>query len=200
MEGQLPETQWHSLTSGEVLHLFADAPFVWGIAGGYAVELFLGASIREHSDIDILVYRDQQLQVHHWLADWDLFASDPPGTLRPWRADEYLPYGIHDIWGHRRHVQAWQLQIMLAEVAGEYWFMRRHPEIRGPRDELVVRYHGIPCVRIEVQLLFKARSNRTKDTTDFQACLPQLSQDAKNWLREQIERLFPSGHAWLEQL
>ena len=77
-------------------------------------------------------------------------------------------------WGHRSGIQAWQLQIMLTEVEGDEWFSRRSRLIRGQRNELIVLYHGIRCLRIEVQLLYKARNQRPKDDLDFQACLPLL--------------------------
>jgi hypothetical protein len=200
MDTNIPDTQWQPLSIADVTQLFTHAPFLWGVAGGYAVELFLGITIRDHSDTDILVCRDEQLRAQHWLSDWQLFASDPPGTLRPWRAGEYLPYGIHDIWGHRCHIESWQLQIMLAEVEGKHWYMRRNPQVRGLRDDLIVSYHGVPCLRIEVQLLFKARSNRAKDTADFQACLPHLTAEAKSWLREQMQQVVPADHPWLNHL
>ncbi len=197
MDGIFPNNQWQPLSRAGVMRLFDGAPFAWGLAGGYAVEQFVGTSLRAHSDTDILVFRDQQLHVQCWLPEWRLYAADPPGTLRPWADGEFLPYGIHDIWGHRRDVQAWQLQIMLTETDGDHWFMRRNPEIRGVRDDLIVVYGGIPCVRIEVQLLFKSRSNRLRDSIDFQACLPHLSGDAKRWLRENLLRLYPAGHVWM---
>ena len=91
-------TNWQPLSLAEVMQVFAGAPFAWGIAGGYTVAQFLGASIREHSDIDVVVYRDAQLQVQRWLPAWELYAADPPGTLRPWSDNEYLAAGIRDIW------------------------------------------------------------------------------------------------------
>jgi hypothetical protein len=200
MNTDIPYSTWQPLSLPEVVRLFAGAPFTWSIAGGYAVEQFLGRAIREHSDTDVVVFRDEQLPVQRWLADWQLYAADPPGTLRPWAMDEYLPFGIHDIWGHRRHMQAWELQVMLTEVDGDYWFMRRQPQIRGRRDDPIVSYHDIPCIRVEVQLLYKARRCRPKDTLDFQGCLPHLSADARRWLRDQLRLLSPEGHAWLEDL
>jgi len=149
-----PQSNWQPLSIEEVVQLFAKAPFTWGLAGGYAVEQFLGRSTREHSDIDVVVYRDAQLQAQSWLSTWQLYAADPPGALRPWIDNEYLPYGIHDIWGHR----------------------------------------------LQVQLLYKARGCRPKDNHDFQACLPQLSADAKQWLRNTLLLVYPAGHPWLEDL
>ena len=195
-----PYTRWEPLSVAEVAALFRDAPFPWGLAGGYAVEQFLGTSIRAHDDIDIVVFRDDQDQLYQRLYAWRLFAADPPGTLRPWSRGEYLAPGIHDIWAYERAAHAWQLQIMLIETDGDAWVSRRHPMIRGLRADLLVPYHGIPCIRIEVQLLYKAKGNRAKDQLDFRACLPLLTTDAREWLRQALQLAHPEGHAWLALL
>jgi hypothetical protein len=200
MHVDIPDSMWRPLSVAEVVQLFAHAPFIWGLGGGYAVEQFLGTSIRTHSDIDVVVFRDEQLPLQRWLAGWRLHASDPPGTLRPWAADESLPLGIHDIWGHRVGARAWQLQIMLAEGDADEWFSRHSSLIRGERGDLIVDYHGIPCVRIEVQLLYKARNCRPKDERDFDACLPLLHPDARQWLADHVRLLYPEGHPWLPYL
>jgi hypothetical protein len=200
MRPEIPYTRWTPLSVEEVVATFRPAPFKWCLAGGYAVELFLGRSIRSHDDIDILVYRDEQLQLQQWLDGWQLYAADPPGTLRVWNQGEYLPYGIHDIWGYRTGSQSWQMQIMLAESDGDQWFSRRSPLIWGHRDDLMTRYQGIPCIRIEVQLMYKAKGQRPKDELDFQACLPRLSLEAKEWLKDVLTLLYPQGHSWLNAL
>jgi len=196
----IPYNTWQPLSVCDVVQLFAHASFSWGLGGGYAVEQFLGTAIRAHDDIDIVVFRDEQLRLQQWMTGWQLYAADPPGTLRPWLADEDLPVGIHDLWGHRRNAHAWQLQIMLAEVEGDEWFSRRNHRVRGQRNDLLVTYDGIPCVRIEVQLLDKARNLRPKDERDFRACLPLLRTEAKRWLANQLHQTHPEGHPWLPSL
>lgn len=200
MDVEIPFTRWEPITVNQVVRLFTHAPFAWGLAGGHAIEQFLGKAIREHGDIDIVVFRDEQLLLQRWLAGWQLYAADPPEGLRPWKENEYLPFGIHDIWGHQHVAQAWHLQIMLSEVEGNEWFSRQSPLIRGPRSDLLVAYHDIPCVRVEVQLLYKARHHLPKDEQDFQACLPLLSTEAKQWLRDNIRMLYPEGNKWLKFL
>ena len=200
MDIEIPFTSWEAITVDQVLLLFTHAPFAWGLAGGHAIEQFLGKAIREHADIDIVVFRDEQLLLQRWLAGWRLYAADPPGCLRPWEENEYLPFGIHDIWGHQLGAQAWQLQIMLNEVEGSEWFSRHDPHVRGLRSDLFVPYQSIPCVRVEVQLLYKARHILPKDEQDFQACLPLLSTEAKQWLRDSIRILYPDGNPWLKFL
>src|SRR5690606_29109946 len=92
----IPYERWQPLSVKEVCELFDGAPFQWGLAGGYAIELFLGEVIRSHSDIDVLLYRDKQINAQQWLKNWRCYAADPPGTLRLWKADEFLHSGIND--------------------------------------------------------------------------------------------------------
>lgn len=200
MNTDIPYSVWQPLSVDAVARLFANAPFGWGLAGGYAVEQFLGAPIRTHSDIDIVVFRDDQRHLQRWLSIWKLYAADPPGTLRPWLRGEVLAAPIHDIWGHQRDAEAWELQIMLVDIAGGDWVSRRSAQIRGARDTLLVAYNGIPCVRIEVQLLYKARGARPKDQIDFMACLPRLDSAAKQWLTDALCVLYPDSHPWLAAL
>ncbi|MBA3870086.1 MAG: amino acid transporter [Anaerolineae bacterium] len=200
MNNEIPYEQWQPLSVVEVITLFAEAPFQWGLAGGYAVEQFLGINFRSHGDMDVTIYRDEQLKAQSWLSGWELYAADPPGTLRKWTANEYLPIGIHDIWGHKIASTAWQFQFMLAEVDGDEWVSRRSSKIRGKRNDLIVKYNDLPCIRIEVQLMYKAKSLRPKDELDFQMCLPKLSHDAKQWLKESLLLLYPEGHRWLSFL
>jgi len=200
MRMAFPYHHWNPLSIVEVQQLFHHAPFPWGLAGGYAVEQFLGTAIRAHDDIDIIVFREDQHQMHQWLTAWCLYAADPPGTLRPWSATEWLTISVHDIWGHHTNAQAWQLQVMLIETDHDAWVSRRHPMIRGQRSDLIVAYGGIPCIRIEVQLLYKAKGNREKDGLDFYACLPLLNADQKQWLMQALHFAHPEGHAWLDVL
>ncbi|MCA0454324.1 MAG: amino acid transporter [Chloroflexi bacterium] len=152
----IPLDRWQPLTVKEVCDLFDGAPFQWTVAGGYAIELFIGKSIRGHADTDVLIFRDEQLKAQTWLKDWRLYAADPPGTLRLWHVGEYLPASINDVWIHHKTVDAWQMQFMISEVEGEEWVSKRSPLIRGKRDDLIIHYQGIPCIGAEVQLLYKA--------------------------------------------
>ncbi len=200
MSPMIPEEKWQPLSVQDVCDLFDGAPFQWAIAGGYAIELFLGESHRSHEDTDVLVFRDEQLTAQAWLKDWTIYASDPPGTLRLWEDKEYLPSGINDIWLHHQTSDAWQLQLLLTDVDGADWIHRHYPTIRGKRDALITRYGGIPCIRVEVQLFYKARKRRPKDEQDFRASLPHLSQDAKTWLKDNLSLIYSEGHDWLEFL
>ena len=68
--------------------------------------------------------------------------------------------------------------------------------IGGQRGDLIVAYSNVPCIRIEVQLLYKAANPRSKEDLDFQSCLPFMSAEAKSWLGAGLEVLYPEGHRW----
>lgn len=200
MHPEIPYDLWTPLSLQSVVAMFANAPFQWAIAGGYAIEQFVGASFRPHGDIDVMIFRDEQIMAQAWLRGWELFAADPPGTLRKWLDNEYLQHGIHDIWGYQTGAGIWQLQLMLIDADKQEWVSRRDPRIRGNRHDLITHYNGIPCIRVEVQLMYKAKGLRPKDALDFQACLSLLNSEAKQWLRDSLLLLYPQGHAWLRDL
>ncbi len=64
---------------------------------------------------------------------------------------------------------------------------------------MVTSEGGIPVLRPEGVLLYKAKACRPKDQADFATCLPHLSTDARAWLSEALEVVYP-GHPWLRAL
>jgi hypothetical protein len=51
----------------------------------------------------------------------------------------------------------------------------------------------------EIQLLYKAKHARPRDELDFQAAVPELSDEARRWLLENLVRTLPS-HPWARAL
>jgi hypothetical protein len=188
-------------TPEEVAAIFAGCGVPWWIAGGYAIEFAVGRPLRAHDDIDVLMLRRYQSQARTVLATWDLWAADPPGTLRPWRPNEWLPGAVHDVWCRPKPDAPWRLQIMFDESDGDVWFSRRNPDVRRPL-EVVGRVgpQGIPYIAPEIQFFYKAKEPRPKDESDFQVVVPELDSSQRRWLREAIRRTYGPGHAWLEQL
>jgi hypothetical protein len=51
----------------------------------------------------------------------------------------------------------------------------------------------------EIQLLYKSKSIRPKDQTDFDTVIGLLDKDARAWLRKSLAIMSPY-HAWLSSL
>lgn len=169
----------------------------WWIAGGYAIELFTGRSLRPHADIDVVVLRRDQRLVHRLLRGWDLQAADPPGRLRPWPVGETLPGHVHDVWCREAPDSPWRIQFMIDEADGGWWRSRRDPAVTLPLARFGRRTHeGWPYLAPEVQLYYKAmpEGQRAKDEIDFAAALAHLDGPARRWLDDALDVTIPDHH------
>jgi hypothetical protein len=193
---------WEPLRTGQLATLMEDVDVPWWLAGGWALDLHLGRQTRDHADIDVLVLRPHLDEVRRRLADWDVHVADPPGTLRPWSMGEPFPDSAHDVWCRSTSNGAWQLQLMVDDVAvdGE-WTYRRDRRIRRPLRELSgpASTPHLPLLAPEMQLLYKSRSLRPKDEADFRAVQGALDAGQRLWLREALSTTDPD-HPWREAL
>ena len=196
---------WAPLAPEAVASLFRGTAFPWWLAGGWAIDLFVGRQTRPHHDTDVQVLRRDQLaiQTHLCAQGWDLQAADPPGTLRPWLPAESLPAPIHNVWGRPAPDAPWGLDVMLTDTdpTGRRWVFHRDPRVSGPLTQLGRRTPaGMAYIAPEVQLLYKAKPVRlTKDEADFAAAVPLLSAESRAWLAASLTTTQP-GHPWLRVL
>jgi hypothetical protein len=170
----------------------------WAVAGGWALDLWLGQQTREHHDVEVVVQRQDQLALRAGLADeWELRCQDPPGS--GWR-----------LWARERiEFPAFQLQarspsgefdIFLETTRDDYWRFRRDKRIGRPMSEFTTTTDaGVPVVRPEVQLLYMAQSNEPKNAHDFAITRPRLDDQATSWLARSLALAHP-GHPWLNEL
>jgi hypothetical protein len=173
-----------------------DAP--WGITAGWALELFAGEAWREHEDLEVAVPATRFEDVRPALDELELWVPVGEGRLRP--LAEAGGTASQQTWALDRAARAWRLDVFREPSDGATWICRRDPTIRLPYAELLERTaEGIPFVRPDVVLLFKAKHVREKDEQDFAAVLPRLDSMRTQWLRTALERVHP-GHRWLERL
>ncbi|MFJ8785292.1 nucleotidyltransferase domain-containing protein [Streptomyces sp. NPDC102476] len=197
---ETPWGPWEPAALDDVATLFSSVEVPWWVAGGYAIELAVGYSFREHSDLDVLMLRRDQQVVQQLLPAWDWWAADPPGTLRPWQPGETLSADVHDIWCRPGPSEPWRIQIMLDEAEGQEWMSRRCAQVRRPIHLLGRNSHeGVPYLAPEVQLFYKARQPRPKDEKDFRAALPALDASQRRWLATAITQAY-GDHPWCEKL
>ena len=196
-----PWGAWEPASPVEVADIFSGCQARWWIAGGYAIELAAGRPIREHSDIDVLLLRRDQLAVQRVLPDWEWHAADPPGTLRPWLPAERLPASVHDIWCRLGPDEPWRIQVMLDESSDSQWVSRRDQRVRRPIASIgSVTADGIPYLAPEIQLFYKAKGLRPKDETDFTAALPVMTTTQQEWLSDALSLVYGASHPWHARL
>ena len=165
------------------------------MAGGHALDLFVGRLTREHHDIDVPIFGMDAPLLHHLLVGWDLQRAHA-GVLTPWTTAGADP-PFNSIWCRTTPAEPWSLQLMFEEGTPAEWICRRHPDIRLPMDEIVCHSpQGVPYIAPCIQLLMKAQDTRPKDDVDFATDVPNPSPDQSVWLTDELRRLYPTLH-WL---
>ena len=173
-----------------------DAP--WWVAGGWAIDLFVGRQTRTHGDLDIAMRRRDQAKLRDCLDGWDLqVAAD--GVLSPWAEADWLEGGArHQLWGRPSPDQPWALEILLEESDGDDWLYRRDPAIRMGLTALGRNsLDGTPFLCPEVTLLYKSNHPEIeRNEADLAAAAPMLDPAARRWLASHLA----PAHPWSRRL
>jgi hypothetical protein len=171
----------------------------WWIAGGWALDLFVGTETRAHQDLDVGILRRDVPQVLESMAGWEFFAAHG-GQLQRLERPQAPGLEVHSLWGRPVAGTQWALELMLDESEGDSWVFRRERGIRLPLAALTARTpEGIPHLAPEIQLLYKAKGVRPKDEADFRRVLPRLDVHARSWLLDALARI-DARHEWLAAL
>ncbi|WLR42351.1 hypothetical protein LC087_16830 [Bacillus carboniphilus] len=168
----------------------------WCVAGGWAIDLFIGRETREHGDIEIVIFRKDQLELKIHLKGW-CFQKVVEGELQPW-GDEVLYLPIHEIHGVNTNGES--LEVLLNETKGDEWRYRRNLNISYPLTSVIqFTKTGVPFLCPEVVLLYKMKNTRKKDHWDFMEVEEYLDDEKKSWLKQAI-RSCDLDHKWLPLL
>lgn len=196
----------------------------WSLCGGWAADAWLGRQTRDHADIDITVFADDQGALFDHLAGWQLIGHDnqvADDSSEPWDGRPLtLPAHIHARPPSRVDAtpglldapskQGFHLEVILNERSGNDWVISAEPAISLPLQDCVQQSAwGLPAVSPAVILFYKAHppvwretpraALRPHDERDFRALLPVLSARQRDWLGKAIALVQP-GHQWLGEL
>ena len=181
----------------EVRTLLAGFDRPWWVAGGWAIDLFVGRRTRAHKDIEIALFRHDQSAVQKHLAGWSL-RKVVDHRLEPWLPGERLTLPVHEIHGRGPGGQA--LEILLNEHHRGRWVFRRDPAITWPAKLIGGRSADrVPFLRPEIVLLYKSRDAGPDDHADFERAVGLLDHESRIWLVGALQRHRP-GHPWLYEL
>ena len=179
--------------------LMADFAAPWCVAGGWAIDLFLGHVTRPHADLELAVFRQDQFLLHRHLQSWT-FKKVAEGQRKIWRSDEQLVLPVHEL--HARSVEdpSHTIEFLLNEGDDYNWIFRRNLAISLPLNRAICRTKkDVPILSPEIVLLFKAKSPRMKDESDFEFAFAEIEKPRQQWLRSALHACHPN-HPWLESL
>ncbi len=181
-----------------VRDLMCDFGAPWCIAGGWAVDLYLGRTTRPHADLELAVLRRDQSKLHRQFPGWT-FNKVVSGDRENWTAEQRLELPVHEVHARSDSDSNRTLEFLLNEGDAENWVFRRNSRVSMPLSRAFSQAIEPPYLAPEIVLLFKAKDPRDKDKADFITTLPQLEEPRQRWLSDAITTCHP-GHPWLKAL
>jgi len=163
--------------------------YPWFIAGGWAIDLFLGRETRNHDDIEIGIYRKHQMQLYRYLEKYKKYYIDNRSRVgihekREWNK-EYLRLPIHELYVEYRDLE---IEVLLNERDNTSWIYRRNEKIKREEKKVILfTDKRIPYLCPEIVSLYKTKDIRDKDIQDIGNAYSKMNEDQKEWLVESIE-------------
>lgn len=159
--------------------------------------LSLGRQTRHHGDLDLGIFRNDQLALQEFLSEWSL-SKIVNGEVLEWQSGERISLPAHEI--HAISPRGSTVEILLAESSESDWIYRRDSTIRMPISSAVlITTSGLRVLAPEIVLLFKSKNPREHDEADFETVRSQLSEEQVKWLLDAISRT-DKNHPWAAKL
>ncbi|MEZ5549376.1 MAG: amino acid transporter [Pseudomonadales bacterium] len=190
---------WEAWSPRQVSRILGSATPVWCVVGGWAIDLWLGRVTRPHSDIEIAAPRSDFVELRRFFEPGYRLYAVGDGESFGLDGNQPMPSEKHQCWIADSTAGRWRLDLMLEPGDSQTWVCRRDERIKEPRGRMIDRSDGIPFLKPEGVLLYKAKAHRAKDQADFESCLPHLSPAARSWLATYLSLVQP-GHQWLDAL
>lgn len=170
----------------------------WALAGGWALDLACDVAPRDHADVDIAIFRDDQQRFRHAFEHYTC-EQVVSGVMLSWSAERWIAPPIHELHIRTPADGRSVLELLMNERDRSSWVYRRDSRIRRAMDDAVQTHHGIPVLAPEIVLLYKSKAPRPIDQTDFERLRPVLSPSAAVWLHDALVLGSP-GHPWVAAL
>ncbi len=182
--------------------LLDEYPLPWAVCGGWAIDLLIGQQTRSHKDVDIAVFRHDQLAIQKYLREqgWHLQKIVAKELLN-WDIGEYLTLPAHNIWCNHVDYPPNYLEILFSDVVDDYFCFRKDFSIKRPIEKTFVKSSsGVPILAPEIVLLYKSRSlDNSAYQHDFAITKAHLSSEQHTWLKDALQK-FHGEHPWLNEL
>jgi hypothetical protein len=181
----------------EICKLMRRFPYPWFFVGGWAIDIHLGRQTRPHNDIEFSIFRNDQAAFRVYFKELTLRVFVPGSKEHQiWNGEE-LKLPIHQLRSVSENGP--NVDVMLNESDDKNWIYRRNQSIKREKRKAILTSNSIPHLAPEIVLLYKTKNTKSKDNVDFEAALPDLSSEQRQWLKEALKNCDPD-HGWLKIL
>jgi hypothetical protein len=163
--------------------------YPWFIAGGWAIDLFLNRETREHEDIEIGIYRKNQMQLYRYFGRQRKFYIDNRNHIGKherlvWNK-EYLRLPIHEVYVE---YEGLEIEVLLNEKDEDNLIYRLNEKIKLSEEKAILyNKEEIPYLSPEIVLLYKSNYMRDKDIADISNASIGMNESQKKWLIDSID-------------
>ncbi len=178
----------------------------WWFCGGWGIDLFLGKETRAHKDIDIAIFRKDQLLFQRFLMElgWELNIAHS-GELSSWKPGQYLELPFHTIWCRNSKSDPDFIELLLNENDRSDFLYRKNTSIRRTASNaFLLTENGLPFLAPEIILLYKSGSYTTLGNRhDFEHTVSLLSHEQRHWLISAlltVESAADTTHPWIAEM
>jgi hypothetical protein len=162
--------------------------FPWFIAGGWAIDLFLNRETRVHDDIEIGIYRRNQMHLYRYFDKYKKYYINNRSRIGiherlEWNK-EYLRLPIHELYVEYAGLE---IEVLLNERDDNKWIYRRNDQITLDEKKVICfNEDRIPYLCPEIVLLYKTKEMRNKDIDDITNAIGKMDESQKKWFIDSI--------------
>ena len=208
----------------ELKDFMAESNFPWAVCGGFALDLFLGRSIRPHGDIDLCVFEKDREAIKAYALGkgWQVFEFRGQGKVCPLGDEMFSEPGrnlmcvkdgcdivkfypcedagmLYHQFFHTGMKEFHYFEFLFNSVSEEYLVLDQRNGVRRELSKAILRRNGIPYLAPEIVLLYKASDfGNPAYQLDFEEAYPCLNEEQKAWFSSGMRLLYPDGHPWLK--
>lgn len=176
---------WQLLSIESLKQIMQDADYDWYLAGGIALDEFLGRKTRDHEDTDILVNFNYLERILDFFKNYKVYTARN-GSLSLSALNNIK--STDSLWIANDENESFIIQILFFEEEAGHWVYKRDNTIRKRIEEIYFVKSDMKIIQPEIQLLYKMDSSdvREKDLYDYQNVFPVLEERQKEWLDQYV--------------
>lgn len=177
---------WQLLSIASLKQIMHDADFDWYLAGGIALDEFLGRKTRNHEDIDILVNFKYLERILDFFKNYKVYTARN-GSLSLSSFNEIN--STDSLWIAKDDEESFIIQILFFEEEAGHWVYKRENDIWKRIEDIYFVKNDMKIIQPEIQLLYKMNSSnvRDKDLYDYHNVYPVLEERQRAWLNQYVK-------------
>lgn len=177
---------WQLLSIESLKQIMHDADYDWYLAGGIALDEFLGRRTRDHEDMDILVNFKYLERILDYFKNYKVYTARN-GSLSLYALNNIK--STDSLWIAKDDIESFIIEILFFEEEAGHWIYKRDNSVRKKIEDIYFVKNDMKIIQPEIQLLYKMNSSsvREKDLYDYQNVYPVLEERQKEWLDQYVK-------------